>query len=231
VPAGETVLDVGAGEGRYRSLFAHCTYRAHDFAEYQGTPEGLLKDKWEYAMLDYVSDVTDLPVESETIDVVLCTEVLEHVPRPIEALIEMGRVLRPGGTALLSAPLGSGLHQEPYHFYGGFTPHFWHYALDLAGMDVVSIKPNGRFFRLLGQELVRGGLIVRESRRYARLSPVRLVWWCVRSRPVALWFHRLDDKLPVDEFTVGYHVRARKRDPARSLLSNSEPAGSPLSNN
>lgn len=39
---------------------------------------------------------------------------------------------------LLTAPLGSGIHQEPHHYYGGFTPY-------VAGVDAPEyvIKPMG----------------------------------------------------------------------------------------
>ncbi len=78
-----------------------------------------------YAAIDYVCDITQIPVEPATFDVVLCTEVLEHHPEPINVVAELARVLKPGGVLLLTAPLGSGIHQEPYHFYGGYTP-FWY---------------------------------------------------------------------------------------------------------
>src|SRR4051812_8914731 len=101
-PAGARVLDVGAGIGQYRSLFAHCEYHAHDFAMERDT-------RGRYTPLDYESDITAIPVPDASYDVVLCTEVLEHVPDPVAAIREMSRVLRPGGRLLLSAPLGSHL--------------------------------------------------------------------------------------------------------------------------
>src|SRR5215470_8556959 len=112
------VLDVGAGTGRYRSLFDHCKYEAHDFGE---EPSTIGK----YTPLDYKSDVTAIPVADESFDVVVCTEVLEHVPDPFKAIGEMARILRPNGRLLHTAPLGSILHQEPYHIYGGYTPYWY----------------------------------------------------------------------------------------------------------
>src|SRR5579862_7956393 len=54
-PAGAVVLDVGAGPGKYRGLFAHCDYRAHDFGQEPGT-------RGRYTRLDYESDITAIPI-------------------------------------------------------------------------------------------------------------------------------------------------------------------------
>lgn len=55
-------------------------------------------------------------------DVVVSTEMLEHTPRPWEAVSNMGRLLRPGGRLILTtrAP-GFGIHNYPSDFYR-FTP-------------------------------------------------------------------------------------------------------------
>jgi SAM-dependent methyltransferase len=54
--------------------------------------------------VDYLSDVTDLPMASETYDVVLCHRVLEHVFDDRTALKEILRILRPGGLLSISVP-------------------------------------------------------------------------------------------------------------------------------
>jgi SAM-dependent methyltransferase len=208
LPAGTRILDLGAGQSRYRALFGHCRYETQDFCAYQGSSEGLLKDDWRYAPMDYVCDAAAVPVEDGAFDAVLCTEVLEHVPEPISVLREIGRMVRPGGRAFITAPLGSGLHQQPYHFYGGFTPHFYSHFLPESGFDVISIEPNGRFFRLLLQELNRGAAIAQTRRRYPRWHPARWILRAALSGPAARWLTRLDEAIPIDEFTVGYHVEA-----------------------
>lgn len=143
IAAGSRVLDVGAGAGPYRPLFAHCEYRAHDFGREPGTIG-------KYTTLDFQSDITSMPVPDESFDVILCSEVLEHVPEPIRAVQEFGRILRSGGKLLLSTPLGSLLHQQPYHFYGGYTPHWYRRFLPEARLAIESIERNMGFFSLFG---------------------------------------------------------------------------------
>lgn len=212
--AGAHVLDVGAGPGRYRQLFAHCDYRTHDFGQEPATIGN-------YTKLDYESDITEIPVPDASFDVILCTEVLEHVPEPIKAIREIARILKPGGKLLMTAPLASLLHQEPYHFYGGYTPHWYRRFLPEAGLHVSTIEPNLGFFSLYGQETVRYREYLKPTRTF-RFGPVKWLWM------TALWLLMLPlsqlfpfvgmalDRVGIEQIaTVGYHVAAEKE---RGLL-------------
>jgi SAM-dependent methyltransferase len=210
LPSRCRVLDVGAGAGQYRGLFSQCEYLAHDFAQEPSTI-GL------YTPLDYISDIEAIPVPNASFDVVLCTEVLEHVPEPIKAVNEMSRILRSGGRLYLSAPLGSWLHQEPYHYYGGYTPHWYRRFLDAAGFDVQSIEPNQRFFSAFGQEALRFAEVVDPRKARAGGFVGRLVLGILwlgafpLSRAAAMLAPTLD-RLDLEQIaTVGYHVTAVKR--------------------
>jgi ubiquinone/menaquinone biosynthesis C-methylase UbiE len=219
IPAGSNVLDVGAGSAPYRSLFSHCVYRTHDFAQ--------LKDEQlrygRYAPIDIVSDAKAIPVPDAGFDVVLCTEVLEHVPEPIAVVRELGRIVAPGGRLILTAPLGSGIHQEPYHFYGGYTPYWYLRFLDDAGFESVSVTPNAGTLRHIAQEAIR---FVRMTRPFGFVAPWygQLLWlpfWLVLSPILVLGVPlaaKVLDRFDREQrFTVGYHVTAvRKASPPGS---------------
>lgn len=51
-----------------------------------------------------VGDALELPYADETFDVVLISEVLEHVPQDVRAIEEFTRVLKPGGVAAITVP-------------------------------------------------------------------------------------------------------------------------------
>ncbi|MEJ2672822.1 MAG: class I SAM-dependent methyltransferase [Deltaproteobacteria bacterium] len=158
IPPTSRVLDVGAGAGRYRLLFQHCEYYTQDFCQ-EPTTIG------KYTDIDYISDIIAIPVNDASFDVILCTAVLEHVPEPVQAVKEMARILRQGGKLLLTAPLVSFLHQEPYHFYGGYTPYWFKKFLPEAGFEIDRISANRGFFSLFGQEA---------NRFHALITPWRL---------------------------------------------------------
>ena len=212
IPAGSRVLDIGAGACQYRPLFAHCRYEAHDFA--QLPPDALFAGVG-YGNIDYVSDVTAIPVADASFDAALCTEVLEHVPDPVAALREFARILKVGGRLLLSAPLASGIHQAPYHFYAGFTPFWYRKFLGEVGFDVVSIEDNGGFFKFYGQESQRFNAMLHPSRYRGAFKILAATAWlstypfCRVGAPLIC--HFLDRCDSERAFTVGYHVTAVRK--------------------
>ena len=205
------ILDVGAGPCRYRHLFDHCHYEAQDFAQYEGVPEGVTAQTWTYGELNYISDITAIPVPDASFDAILCTEVLEHVPEPIRAIQEMARILKPGGSLFLSAPLGSGIHQRPYHFYGGYTPYFYQEILPRFDLEPAEIKANGGFFKHYLQESARAARLIIQHSASSRYSPLRLCLGFFLLRLFPVLFYHYDSDYLVEEFTVGYFVTARKQ--------------------
>lgn len=218
VPAGSRVLDIGAGTCPYRALFAHGDYKTHDFKRYTGEKLG---GTTEYGKIDYESDICAIPVPDNSFDVIVCTEVLEHTPEPIEALREMSRILKEGGRLFLTAPLGSGLHQLPYHYYGGFTPEWYKHFCSKFGLYVSEISPNGGFFKLLAQECARVAWTLPQH-QHLHGNNVELIKnlfgeWIPR------YLFELEKKHGIDQFTVGYHVEAvkvRDIDTVQKLIEN-----------
>jgi SAM-dependent methyltransferase len=126
VRPGERVLDAGAGRAPYRKLFAHARYETADFLAVEGK---------RYAQPDYVCDLAAIPTEDGRFDHVLLTQVLEHLPDPGAVLDELHRVLAPGGTLWLTAPLFYAEHEQPYDFFR-YTQFGLRRLLDDAGFEV-----------------------------------------------------------------------------------------------
>jgi len=55
------------------------------------------------------ADARDLPLPSSSFDLVVAFEILEHIQEDDQAAAELFRVLRPGGSALISVPSGMDL--------------------------------------------------------------------------------------------------------------------------
>jgi len=193
---GSDVLDVGAGSCKYRPLFARCNYKAQDFAQYPHADH-------RYGALDYISDITAIPTPEASFDAIVCTEVLEHVPRPDLALQEFARVLRGGGQLLLTAPMRSGIHMAPFHFYGGFTRYWYEHFLPLHGFQIRQISENGKFFRYYG------GLSQQFLRRATPRSAIGKALFFPFKLLLSLWFRLL---LPVIGYVLDEYVFDHRED-------------------
>ncbi|MBV9946813.1 MAG: class I SAM-dependent methyltransferase [Myxococcales bacterium] len=97
------LLDVGCGPG---PLVADLTGRGFEYEGVDLSPRMIHRCRERHAGLDArftVAEASALPFPDETFDVVLCLGVLEYVLRPFDSLCEVARVLRPGGTMILSS--------------------------------------------------------------------------------------------------------------------------------
>ena len=157
VPAGGRILDAGAGELKYKPLCSHLEYVSQDFAQYDGQGDGLglQMGKWDQSKLDIISDITDIPEPDNSFDAVMCIEVIEHVPYPVQAIQELARLLRPGGVLILTAPFNSLTHYAPYFYYSGYSKYFYEYWLEKFGVEILDLAWNGNYFEYLAQELRR----------------------------------------------------------------------------
>jgi ubiquinone/menaquinone biosynthesis C-methylase UbiE len=155
LPQGAKLLDAGAGELQFKKYCAHLSYVSQDFGKYdgQGNGVGVQMGSWDNNKLDIVSDITDIPVASNAFDAVLCTEVFQHLPHPVNALKELVRVLKPGGVIILTAPFASLTHFAPYHFSSGFNRYFYEYWASEFGCDISELSHNGNYFEFVAQEV------------------------------------------------------------------------------
>jgi 2-polyprenyl-3-methyl-5-hydroxy-6-metoxy-1,4-benzoquinol methylase len=99
-----------------------------------------------------VGDVLDLPFEDASFDFVVCSEVIEHTLEPRRAVLELGRVLRPGGVMVLTVP-----------------NQVWHFAIDIA--NFLKLRPyegyeNWVTWRELRRFVSDAGLRVDEQRGF-----------------------------------------------------------------
>ncbi len=135
-PSRGRVLDVGCGAQPYRHLFSsQATYQAIDYAGAKGN--------FGYSMPDTTYYEGDRwPIAEKEVDVVLCTEALEHVPEPSVFLAEASRVLKEGGQLILTVPFSARWHYIP-HDYWRFTPSGLNRLLSAAGFERVVVFARG----------------------------------------------------------------------------------------
>jgi 2-polyprenyl-3-methyl-5-hydroxy-6-metoxy-1,4-benzoquinol methylase len=151
------ILDAGCGPQRYKSFCEHLKYKSQDFNQYDGKGDGtgLQNCDWKYGTLDYVGNIWEINEESSFFDVILCTEVLEHIPFPNKTIEEFSRLIKPGGKIILTAPFCSIPHMSPYYYYNGFSIYWYEQAAKQNNLEIVCIEANGNAFSFVGQELIR----------------------------------------------------------------------------
>ena len=111
---GDRVLDIGCGEGRHTIRACQESDAVCIGADFGYDNLVTTKGKLEFhqaiddlACRDWglsAMDITVLPFKDESFDVVLCSEVLEHIPDDIQAISELIRIVKPGKTLAVSVP-------------------------------------------------------------------------------------------------------------------------------
>jgi SAM-dependent methyltransferase len=129
-------LDVGCGAQPYRSLFG-------PQAKYIGidTVESKAHFGYELPGVCYFEG-DSWPIENSSVDLVLCTETLEHVPVPEALLQQAFRCLVSGGTILLTVPFAARWHFIPYDYWR-FTPSGLERLLRRAGFIDIRVYARG----------------------------------------------------------------------------------------
>jgi len=142
------VLDVGCGIMPYRE---HLLDNNDKITRYIGLDFEMALDE-EYALgkpdLFWKGDI--IPVDSGSIDAIIATEFFEHCPDPEKVMIEMERVLKPGGVIFFTVPFVWNLHLSPYDEYR-YTPFSLRRHLSNAGFHHIKLDALGRWDASLAQ--------------------------------------------------------------------------------
>ena len=136
IHTGNTVLEYGIGNG-WNLAALDCTRRlGHDVSDF-------LAPQLRKQGIEFVADTAAL--EEGSIDVTLCHHALEHLARPMEALEEMKRLLRPGGTLLVFVPYEKERRyrrhfaEEPNHHLFSWNVQTLGNLVAVAGFDIQSV--------------------------------------------------------------------------------------------
>ena len=207
IEPGKKLLDAGAGEQKHKKYANHLKYTSQDFGEYKGG-DYIECDKkrgdWKSSNCDIISDIVDIPVDDESFDHVICSEVFEHLPDPISALIEIKRVLKKGGTIALTVPFRCIYHQEPYFFNSGFSTYWYEYHANKLQLEILSIEPNGNYFVEIANEVTR---VWRFGNGLIRFISKII---CVQFLLLLFYFDKFTKANPPKN-CWGYHVVLRKK--------------------
>lgn len=131
------VLDYGCGTGKYKAMLLA-----------RGTSyDGMDIDP---AHATIVGDAHAAPVADASYDTVVSNQMLEHVARPWVVASEMARVLKPGGTCIVTAPFMTPYHAHPHDYYR-YTEEGMRALLESAGLEVETCSKYGGLFAVCGE--------------------------------------------------------------------------------
>lgn len=93
--------------------------------------------------LDVVADLdAGIPLQSDSVDALLVTDVLEHLSDPARLWHDAARILRPGGRMILGVPFLYRIHEAPYDYFR-YTRFRLEKFCEDHGLAVVDLEPYG----------------------------------------------------------------------------------------
>lgn len=135
---GGTILEFG--ESRYKACFK--TVQRYQVIDVVPGPS-----------VDYVCDIHDVSsVPAHYFDVIVCTQVLEHVERPVDALRQLHKLLKKDGRLICTVPFLAHIHYVPTDFYR-FSIDAICSALNIAGFEVLEARNSGNALVTIGSLL------------------------------------------------------------------------------
>lgn len=156
---GDRMLDIGCGFGRHAFAAARLGAQvvALDAAadELRGV-QGMLAAMVESGELDEATvragavqgDALRLPFADGAFDRLVASEVLEHIPQDVEAMGELARVVRPGGTLAVTVPrcgpeVVNWLLSDEYHEVPGGHIRIYRRSVLRRRLASVGLEPTG----------------------------------------------------------------------------------------
>jgi len=176
------VLDVGCGAKPYRSWIPRAR-------RYFGI------DVFPGPAVDAVIEPgRPWPVDDDEFDVVLCTQVLEHVADLDLTIGELVRAVKPGGHVVISVPFAFGEHNSP-HDYRRLSRHGARRLFE-GRLEIVAVHPHGAIGSTLGAILLGWTFdaMPRRGLRALAVAPLQPFWllFCLGVNIVGWTLDRLD---------------------------------------
>jgi SAM-dependent methyltransferase len=189
---GAKVLDIGAGECPLREKLEQLGYGYFSLDIEQNSS----------GTIDYVSPIDrtlpDLLISHGGFDLLILTEVLEHVPDWQTSFQNLTKLLKPGGYCIITTPFFYMLHEEPYDFWRP-TDHALRVFAGGNGMEVVHSQRNGDGWEVLGT-LLCSTSVCRRRKNLFSFIPLIPAW-------ILLHLAKLVFKSRIFQHTIDFQMR------------------------
>jgi len=139
------ILDIGCGQSPYRFLLnsENTKYFGIDIVD---------AEKFDYFNEQIIPfDGLNIPFENESMNHIICTEVLEHVEKYQELVNEIYRTMKTGATGIITVPFSARYHYIPWDYFR-YTPSSL--KTIFQNFSSVDISPRGTDISVIGNKLV-----------------------------------------------------------------------------
>ena len=159
------ILDVGCGNCRNLLPFSKFDCYGVDFSENMIKEAEKFVSKKNMKVTLKVGDVTKIPFKDESFDLIIVSEVLEHLENDAKGISEVYRILRPSGLAFFSVPHANyPFFWDPInwvlerfmgtHIKSGFWAGFWNNHLRLYSQSLLTSKLKSSKFKSIETQIL-----------------------------------------------------------------------------
>lgn len=190
------VIDIGGEKFNYRGNFRPPFEQVSEWTTVNIDPN---------SGADILSSVYNIPLPDAHADIILMTELLEHLREPEAALVEVARLIKPGGRLIATMPFMYQVHGDPDDYYR-WTADAMRQKVEEAGLCVTALDPMGGTWSVI-YDALRSQLYHNSDIRSLRF---RLYYGVLKfMKPL---FKRLDlcCKSTNQQITTGWALQAKK---------------------
>ena len=159
-----------------------------------------------------------LPYDDASFECVVCIEGLEHIENPANAIREFARLLKPGGTLVVSVPNIMNIEERLKWLFTGYTSHFKPLSpqfldtisRDYGGMEEVALHVNAISYSEVRYLLERSGFELKsvhvdqkKKNTWLFLPIVALIRLAARFESKSKRRERWTDELNSDDVLLG----------------------------
>lgn len=191
------MLDAGAGDGHWKKHFP-------ESIRYISMDMGVGDINVDYSSNEIKGDLKNIPLEDGSVDIIICIQVLEHLPEPWIVIKEFNRVLKSDGIIFMSLPHSVPIHQEPYDFYR-YTKYGLSFLLNTNGFDIEFMRPQkGNASKIANDLRMCGNML--KNRNKVFIGNLYKVF----AKLVDIILVPSEERLELYDNTTGYFLKARK---------------------
>jgi SAM-dependent methyltransferase len=159
------LADIGCGDVPYYEIYK-------DLVKDNICVDWRTKDDGDFH-LDHIADLNNgIPLESNSFDTVLCTDVIEHIKTPSLLFSELARITNDGGKIIVTTPFLYWIHNAPYDYHRYTKYMFKEFCKD-NNLQLLSIEEYGGLPEIIYDLVYKGYIFYNFPMRRWFLA----FWW------------------------------------------------------